>query len=124
MENILCGSLPRWLPHHFIAEQVPSMLQATPAQYASKKASAAPRFVVLRIHRLSNWYSIMASTSSVDLKLCEIELPSNLACKETLNRLLSQNALWSAHEYLSWFSFSNRLFQDRISSARKYKGYQ
>ena len=48
MENILCGSLPRWLSHHFIAEQVPSMLQATPAQYASKKASAAPQFVVLQ----------------------------------------------------------------------------
>jgi hypothetical protein len=36
----------------------------------------------------------MAETPGCQLKLNEIELPSNLACKETLNRLLSQNALW------------------------------
>jgi hypothetical protein len=36
----------------------------------------------------------MAEIPGGQLKLNEIELPSNLACKDTLNRLLSQNALW------------------------------
>lgn len=36
----------------------------------------------------------MTSGPDTDLKLTEIELPSNLSCKETFNRLLSQNALW------------------------------
>ena len=36
----------------------------------------------------------MTSAPDTDLKLTEIELPSNLSCKETFNRLLSQNALW------------------------------
>jgi hypothetical protein len=37
---------------------------------------------------------VMSHLSGIDLKLHEIGLPSNAACKETLNRLLSQNALW------------------------------
>jgi hypothetical protein len=36
----------------------------------------------------------MTSAPDTDLNLTEIELPSNLSCKETFNRLLSQNALW------------------------------
>ncbi len=42
----------------------------------------------------------MAGITGIDLKLAEIELPSNVACKETLNRLLSQNALWSVKTVL------------------------
>jgi hypothetical protein len=36
----------------------------------------------------------MSNMIGTDLNLSEIELPSNVACKETFNRLLSQNALW------------------------------
>jgi hypothetical protein len=36
----------------------------------------------------------MSNMIGADLNLSEIELPSNVACKETFNRLLSQNALW------------------------------
>ena len=43
----------------------------------------------LALHRAE-----MSNIIGADLNLSEIELPSNVACKETFNRLLSQNALW------------------------------
>ena len=52
-------------------------------------------FILKEAHnRLALHRAEMSNIIGADLNLSEIELPSNVACKETFNRLLSQNALW------------------------------